>query len=368
VVTAVPIALSARPRRDESAADPSASVLPWAPPSTPEAMPTEGPLVDPYGRIHDDLRISVTDRCNLRCTYCMSEEGMTFLPRSALLSFDEIVRVVRVAKALGVSSVRLTGGEPLVRKGLPDLVARLAMIGFEDLAVTTNGMQLAALAEPLAGAGLRRVNVSCDSLRTERFASIRRRGDLGSVLHAMDVAETAGLSPLKVNVVLLRGRNEDEILDFAAFARDTGRIVRFIEFMPLDAEGKWDRDQLVPGQEVLDQIAAVWPLEVADDHGGPAPAQRFRFVDGHGEIGLIASVTQPFCGTCNRLRVTADGAIRNCLFSDDEHAVRDVLRDRGSDAEIALLLRRAVWGKLPGHGINEPGFLRPVRSMSMIGG
>jgi cyclic pyranopterin phosphate synthase len=330
-------------------------------------MPTVGPMTDSYGRVHDDLRISVTDRCNLRCTYCMSEEGMTFLPRAALLSIEEIVRVARVAKGLGVSSIRLTGGEPLVRKGLPDLVAQLAAIGFEDLALTTNGMRLAGMADVLVTAGLRRVNISCDSLRADRFESIRRRGDLDTVLRAMEAAESVGLSPLKVNVVLLRGHNDDEILDFAAFARDTGRIVRFIEFMPLDAEGSWDRSQLVPGHEILERISAVWPLE-PDDHRGPAPAERFRFADGRGEIGLVSSVSQPFCGNCNRLRLTADGAIRNCLFSDDEHPVRDLLRDGGTDADLALLFRRAVWGKLPGHGINEPGFLRPVRSMSMIGG
>jgi GTP 3',8-cyclase len=332
------------------------------------SMPTEGPLVDPFGRVHNDLRISVTDRCNLRCTYCMPEEGMTFLPRSELLSFDEIVRVARIAKSLGVEQIRLTGGEPLVRKGVPDLVARLAAIGFEDIALTTNGMLLAGAAAALAAAGLRRVNVSCDSLRPERFGSIRRRGELDTVLGAMDAAERAGLAPLKVNVVLLRERNDDEILDFASFARDTGRIVRFIEFMPLDAQGKWDRGQLVPGREVFERISGAWPLEPADDHVGPAPAERFRFTDGRGEIGLISSVTQPFCGTCNRLRLTADGAIRNCLFSDNETVVRDVLRGGGADDDVALLLRAAVWGKLPGHGINEPGFLRPARSMSMIGG
>jgi cyclic pyranopterin phosphate synthase len=342
------------------------------PPSTADrstgSMPTAGPLVDPFGRVHDDLRISVTDRCNLRCTYCMPEEGMTFLPRSDLLSFDEIVRVARVAKSVGIKQVRLTGGEPLVRKGVPDLVTRLAGIGFEDIALTTNGMLLADAAESLVSAGLRRVNVSCDSLRPERFGSIRRRGELDSVLGAMDAAEQAGLTPLKVNVVLLRGRNDDEILDFAAFARDTGRIVRFIEFMPLDADGKWNRGQLVSGREVFDLISTAWPLEPLDDHAGPAPAERFRFIDGRGEIGLISSVTQPFCGTCNRLRLTADGAIRNCLFSDDETVVRDLLRGLGNDDDLALLLRAAVWGKLPGHGINEPGFLRPARSMSMIGG
>jgi len=331
-------------------------------------MPVEGPLVDRYGRIHDDLRISVTDRCNLRCVYCMPEEGMTFLPRSELLTYEEIARVARVARDLGVRSIRLTGGEPLVRKDLCTLVSQLCAMGFDDLALTTNGMLLAPLAQKLADAGLKRVNVSCDSLRAHRFESIRRRGDLATVLGSMGAAEAAGLTPLKVNVVLLRGNNDDEILDFAAFARETSRIVRFIEFMPLDAQGQWDRTQLIPGQEVFERISKVWPLEAVGDTGGPAPDERFRFVDGSGEIGMISSVTQPFCGTCNRLRLTADGSFRNCLFSDDEYTVREVLRRGDADAEIARLLRRAVWAKFPGHAINEPGFLAPARSMSMIGG
>jgi GTP 3',8-cyclase len=331
-------------------------------------MPTSGPLVDRYGRTHDDLRVSVTDRCNLRCVYCMPEEGMTFLPHADVLTFEEIERVARVARSLGVTSIRLTGGEPLVRQGLVGLVARLANLGFDDIALTTNGIRLARLASSLAAAGLTRVNISCDSLRAERFAKIRRRGDLATVLDAMDVAEDRGLTPLKVNVVLMRGRNDDEVLDFASFARDTGRLVRFIEFMPLDAQGEWGPEQLVPGREVFERIDAVWPLEAVSEPDRVAPAERFRFVDGAGEIGLISTVTQPFCGTCNRLRLTADGSIRNCLFSDDEHVVRDVLRSGGTDAEIEDVLRRAVWAKFPGHAINEPDFLRPRRSMSMIGG
>jgi cyclic pyranopterin phosphate synthase len=331
-------------------------------------MPLDGPLVDRYGRVHDDLRVSVTDRCNLRCVYCMPDEGMTFLPRSQLLTYEEIARVASVAHELGVTSIRLTGGEPLVRKDLTSLVSLLTSIGFEDLSLTTNGMQLAKMAPALAAAGLKRVNVSCDSLRAERFESIRRRGDLATVLASMDAAEAAGLLPLKVNVVLLRGKNDDEVLDFAAFARATGRIVRFIEFMPLDAQGQWDRSSLVAGREVFERVSEVWPLEAVTIPGDSAPAERFRFADGQGEIGLVSSVTQPFCANCNRLRLTADGAFRNCLFSDDERSVRDVLRAGGDDEEIARLLRQAVWAKFPGHAINEPGFLRPARSMSMIGG
>ena len=335
-----------------------------------QAMPTSGPLVDRYGRVHNDLRISVTDRCNLRCVYCMPEEGMTFMERDQLLRFDEILRFAEVAKGLGVDAVRLTGGEPLVRKGLVSLVQGLSDLGFEDISLTTNGTELARHAEKLAQAGLRRVNISCDSLIPERFAAIRRRGTLDVVLNAMDAAEQAGLLPLKINVVLLRGQNDDEILSFAQFARDTGRTVRFIEFMPLDAQGDWDRAQLVPGREVHDLISARWKLEPIERTASPAPAERFRFVDGvgAGEIGLISSVTEPFCGTCNRLRLTSDGAIRNCLFSDGETTVRDLLRHGGSDDAIAHSLRSAVWGKFPGHGINEPGFLSPQRSMSMIGG
>jgi cyclic pyranopterin phosphate synthase len=216
--------------------------------TTTAEMPQEGPLVDSYGRVHDDLRISVTDRCNLRCVYCMPEEGLSFLPRRELLTFDEIIRLARVARELGITSLRITGGEPLVRKGLPLLISALADVGFDDLAMTTNGTELGPVAQKLASAGLRRVNISCDSLRPERFADIRRRGHLEVVLKAMDAAESAGLTPLKVNVVLLKGQNDDEIIDFASFARQTGRIVRFIEFMPLDAQGNWERDRLVPGR------------------------------------------------------------------------------------------------------------------------
>ena len=331
-------------------------------------MPVTGPLVDTFGRVHDDIRISVTDRCNLRCTYCMPERGMTFLPGPALLSFDEIVRVAAIARSLGVVAVRLTGGEPLVRRGIDRLIGRLRDLGFADVSLTTNGTLLAPLLPALVGAGLGRVNVSCDSLRPDRFADIRRRGDLATVLASMDAAESAGLPPVKVNVVLERGGNDDEILDFAAFARTTGRVVRFIEFMPLDAQGAWRRDRLVPGGEVVRRIDARWPLTAVEGADLRAPAERFRFADGVGEIGVISSVTQPFCGTCNRLRLTADGAVRNCLFSDDESDVRRTLRTGGTDDEIEQQLRRSVWAKRPGHGIDDPGFLRPVRSMSMIGG
>jgi cyclic pyranopterin phosphate synthase len=332
-------------------------------------MPSSGPLVDSFGRVHTDLRISVTDRCNLRCVYCMPEEGVSWMPRSEILTFEEIERVASVAHELGVDSVRLTGGEPLVRAGITDLVARIGRIGFSDLSMTSNGTGLARLAPALVAAGLKRVNISCDSLRPERFAEVRRRGNLSSVIEAMDAVEQAGLPPVKINVVVIAGINDDEIVDLAAFGRDTGRVVRFIEFMPLDADESWEREKVVAGEEILRRINAVWPLEPASERASdPAPADRYRYADGRGEVGVITSVSRAFCGTCNRLRLTADGAIRNCLFANGEHPVRDLLRSGGDDAELAMVFRRAVWAKRAGHGINDPAFLRPTRSMSMIGG
>jgi cyclic pyranopterin phosphate synthase len=327
-------------------------------------------LVDRYGRVHQDLRLSITDRCNLRCVYCMPEEGVEFVERSQILTYEELARVARVAHGLGVRRVRITGGEPLVRRGLESFVAMLAEIGFEDLSMTTNAIGLERRAARLAAAGLRRVNVSCDSLRPERFGTIRRNGELAPVLAGMDAAERAGLRPLKVNVVVLAGRNDDELVDFARFARATGRIVRFIEYMPLDGAGEWSRDAVVSAAQILATIGERWPLEaVAPSDADPAaPATRFRFADGVGEIGVIPTVTEPFCGTCDRLRVTADGAIRNCLFAREETPLRDLLRSGGTDDQIADALRVAVGAKLPGHGINDPGFLRPARSMSLIGG
>ncbi|HEY1733009.1 MAG TPA: GTP 3',8-cyclase MoaA [Acidimicrobiales bacterium] len=331
----------------------------------------DGPLIDTFGRVHTDLRISLTDHCNLRCVYCMPEEGVPVRPKDELLRGDEIVRVARVAYGLGVRTVRLTGGEPLLRSDIVDIVGALSAIGFEDLALTTNGWRLARMAPALAAAGLSRVNVSCDSLQSARFAAIRRRGQLRWALAGMDAAEQAGLTPVKVNVVVMAGVNDDEVEDFAAMARATGRIVRFIEFMPLDAQHGWRRDQVISGAEILRRIERRWPLRPApldDTRGGTAPADRFVFVDGGGEIGVVSSVTEPFCGTCDRLRLTADGAVRNCLFSDDEVSIRDLLRSGATDEHLAAALRRATWRKLAGHGINDPGFLQPVRSMSTIGG
>lgn len=333
-----------------------------------DAMPTEGPMVDRYGRVHRDLRLSVTDQCNLRCVYCLPEHGARFVKPDKLLTVEELLRVARIAHGLGITSVRLTGGEPLLRREILDIVRGIAAIGFDDVSMTTNGMRFAPVAGALADAGLQRVNISCDSLRADRFAAIRRRGDLEVVLGAMDAAEAVGLTPVKVNVVVMAGHNDDEILDFAAFARRTGRIVRFIEFMPLDADGAWTRDQVVPGADIVRMIDQRWPLTELAGADPAAPAEKFRFVDGGGQIGVIASVTRPFCGTCDRMRLTADGAARNCLFARRETSIRDVLRGGATDEEVAETLRREVWAKLPGHGIDDPGFIRPHRSMSMIGG
>jgi cyclic pyranopterin phosphate synthase len=358
-----PTPVQLRPRRIAPAPGTDGAPAPGT-----DSPPDNGPLVDRFGRVHADLRISITDRCNFRCTYCMPEDGMPFSPREELLTPAEIERVARVAHRLGVRAVRVTGGEPLLRHDVVEVVERLAKVGFEDLAMTTNGWLLARLAGELRRAGLNRLNVSCDSLRPERFARIRRRGELSRVLAAMDAAEAAGFPPPKVNVVLVAGVNDDEVLDFAAFARRTGRPVRFIELMPLDADGAWSRDQVVAGQVVLDRIGARWPLEPVRSPGDVAPATRYRFADGLGEIGIIATVTEPFCGTCDRLRLTADGAVRNCLFSDDERSLRDLLRSGAGDDVLAGALRSSVGAKRAGHGIDEPGFLRPARTMSRIGG
>ena len=331
-------------------------------------MPTTGALVDTFGRVHTDLRISVTDRCNLRCTYCMADEAQTFLARDELLTFDEIERVARVARSLGVTAVRLTGGEPLMRAGLVDLVARLGALGFDDLALTTNGTALARSAPALAAAGLDRVNVSCDSLRPERFAAIRRHGELGRVLAAMDAAEVAGLCPVKVNVVLQKGVNDDEILDFAAFARATHREVRFIEFMPLEEDRLWSPEIVVPLSEIVARIGRVLPLVELPPREASETARRYTFADGVGEIGIIAPVSQAFCGACSRVRLTSDGKIRTCLFSQVEHDLYGSFRAGASDAELSAYILRTVQGKEARHHIGEPGFEKPSRNMVHIGG
>jgi cyclic pyranopterin phosphate synthase len=326
----------------------------------------EEPLVDGYGRVHRDLRISVTDRCNFRCTYCMPAEGMTWLPRADLLTFEEIERIARVCvEQLGVDSIRLTGGEPTVRAHLPVLIAKLAALPV-DLALTTNGATLAAVAGDLARAGLRRINVSLDTLRPDRFVALTRRDQLDAVLEGIDAARAAGLAPVKLNTVVMRGVNDDEILDLAAFGRARGVVVRFIEWMPLDADQRWETSEVVSQDEIVAAIDAVFPVEPVVR--GHEPAERFVYRDGGGEIGVIPSVTRPFCATCDRIRLTADGQLRACLFAVDEVDLRAVLRGGGTDDDLAAEIRRCVAGKWAGHMIGQPAFIRPRRSMSQIGG
>ena len=315
-----------------------------------------------------DLRVSVTDRCNFRCTYCMPAEGMVWQDRAEILTFEEIERVVGIfTSRFGVDGVRLTGGEPTVRAHLPVLVGRLASLPVRpELAMTTNGATLRLVAQDLRDAGLDRLNISCDSLRPERFAEMTRRDALPAVLEGIAAAQAAGFASIKVNVVLIRGVNDDEIVDFAHFGREHGLGVRFIEFMPLDADGAWQRDAVVPSSEVLERIADVFPIEAVDH--GPEPAARFRYLDGLGDVGVIPSVTQPFCGSCDRVRITADGQFRTCLFAVDETDLRAILRDGGTDDDLAAAIRTAVAGKWAGHSIGMVTFSRPRRSMSQIGG
>ena len=333
-----------------------------------QGPPAAGPLLDTYGRIGNDLRVSVTDRCNFRCTYCMPAEGLNWLPKDQILTFEELTRVVGVFVGLGVRSIKLTGGEPTVRHEFPTLVGMLRKANPHlELSMTTNGILLDRLAEPLAEAGLDRVTVSCDSLMRHRFAEMTRRDALDRVLAGIEAAKHAGLTPIKINCVVIAGTNDDEVVDFAEWARETGFEVRFIEYMPLDAEHHWERAKVMPSAQILDAIDAVHPLVPEGD--GAEPATLYRFADGEpGAVGVIPSVTEPFCDTCNRLRLTAEGQLRACLFSLDEADLRTPLRSGATDEEIEAVIRKAVWGKWEGHKINHADFQRPSRSMSMIGG
>ena len=331
-------------------------------------MPSS-PLTDRFGRVHTDLRVSLTDRCNLRCTYCMPEEGLAWLPKPELLSDDEVVRLVDVGtRLLGIRTVRLTGGEPLLRRGLPGLVARLtALPHAPELSLTTNGIGLARTAVALREAGLRRVNVSLDTLRPERFATITRRDRLPDVLLGLAAAQAAGLAPVKINAVPVRGVNDDEIVELAAFAAEHGYQCRFIESMPLDAQGAWDRDRMVPADEILARLGSRFtlePLPRADN----APAEEWRIAGTDSRVGVIASVTRPFCGGCDRVRLTADGQLRNCLFAATESDLRALLRSGADDGAVEAAWRASVAGKGPGHAINSADFRRPDRPMSAIGG
>ena len=326
-------------------------------------------IIDQFGRVATDLRVSVTDRCNLRCTYCMPPEGVTWLPRSEILDYEEIARLVRIFHGMGVRTVRLTGGEPTVRRDVAVLVAKIRDVAPDvDLSMTTNGIMLDELAKPLAAAGLDRVNVSVDSLLQHRFAEMTRRDALDRVFAGLRAAEEAGLTPIKLNCVVLRGTNEDEVADFAAYARETGYEIRFIEYMPLDAQHAWERAKVVPSREVLARIAKRFPL-IPEEANGPAPATTYRFADGApGRVGVIASVTEPFCDACDRMRITADGQFRTCLFALTETDLRGALRSGAGDDAIQGLVRSAMWEKGPGHRINHPDFVQPRRAMSAIGG
>jgi GTP 3',8-cyclase len=337
-------------------------------------------LVDPFGRTVRDLRISVTDRCNFRCTYCMPAEGMKWLPREDVLTFEEITRLAAIfVERFNVDGLRLTGGEPTVRAHLPVLVAKLAELRLSasadsphagqkpDISITTNGATFGLLAHELKQAGLDRVNISLDSLKRERFQEMTRRDELVRVLDGMRAAIDAGFSPVKVNCVLQRGVNDDEIVDFATFGREHGVAVRFIEFMPLDASGEWTAGSVVSQDEIVATINKVYPLTPAPNRGA-APADRWLYNDGKGDIGVIPSVTKPFCGDCDRVRLTAEGQFRTCLFATRSFDLRALLRDGSTDDAIAAEIRRAVGTKWAGHAIGQVHFIRPDKSMSQIGG
>ncbi len=332
-------------------------------------MEADGPLFDGHGRRIGDLRVSVTDRCNFRCQYCMPAEGIPWLEREQILSFEEIVRLVGLLVRMGIEDVRLTGGEPLVRKQLPRLVAMLAGIeGLRDLSLTTNGYLLERQAGALVEAGIGRVNVSIDSLQRDRFFQIARRDALPQVLRGLDaIAAHPRVRPVKVNAVAMRGFTEDEVERFCEFARSTAFQVRFIEVMPLDADRAWTSDSVLAGEELRHMIETIHPLEELPREPS-ATARVFRFADGRGEIGFVNSVSEPFCADCNRLRLTAEGKLRTCLFSLNETDLRGPLRDGAGDEELESIVRDAVWRKELKHRVNEPGFRQPPRTMSAIGG
>ncbi len=334
-------------------------------------------LIDPFGRVIEDLRISVTDRCNFRCTYCMPEEGMQFLDRSKVMSFEEIEHLARIfVERYGVKGIRLTGGEPTVRAQLPVLVTKLAALenehGHVDLAMTTNGATMRLVADGLREAGLKRVNISLDTLDRAKFHEMTRRDQLDNVLDGIEAAKEAGFDRVKINAVIERGVNDDEIVDLATYGREQNVEVRFIEFMPLDATGHWMNDTVVGQDEIVAKINEVYPIEVMPARGA-APADRFRYLDGDGTsagsmIGVIPTVTKPFCGDCDRVRLTAEGDFRTCLFATKEFGLLAALRAGETDDQLAARIEAAVATKWAGHQINQVNFTRPTKSMSQIGG
>jgi cyclic pyranopterin phosphate synthase len=325
-------------------------------------------LIDTFGRRHNNLRISVTDRCNLRCSYCMPEE-VVFMDRAELLTFEEIAHFVRVAVPLGIDKIRLTGGEPLMRRDLPKLVALLAEVpGIKDIGLTTNGILLAEHAQALYDAGLRRINISLDTLNPDRFRQLARREGLDRVLEGIAAAKRAGFAPVKVNAVSIRGITEHEVVPLGRYARDNGLELRFIEYMPIGAEA-WERDKVYFAQEIMEQLTAAFgPLAPAPDADPRAPAEDWVYTDGGGRVGIIASVSRPFCLSCNRIRLTADGKLRNCLFALTEVDVKHHLRETHDDASLADAIRRNVADKWEGHEINTARFIKPLRTMHAIGG
>jgi len=327
-------------------------------------------LKDTFGRTIDDLRISLTDRCNFRCIYCMPAEGLPWLPRRDILTYEEILHLARIFIGLGIHTIRLTGGEPLMRHDVEVLIAGLVRLDATlDLSMTTNGFFLVEKVQRLADAGLKRINVSLDSLQPERFERmVRRDGQLVSkILAGIRLAREAGLNPIKLNCVIMRGYNDDEIADFARLGREQDVQVRFIEYMPLDAQGRWTMDTVVPGAEIHARVHAVYPLR-SEQGNASEPATVHHFADGRGSIGIIASVSQPFCDSCNRVRITADGHLRTCLFSLTDHDLKGLLRSGASDEDLADFIIATVWKKEAGHKINQPDFVKPDRSMSAIGG
>ncbi len=328
------------------------------------------PLIDSFGRLHDNLRVSVTDRCNIRCYYCMPERDVEFVPRAEILTFEEIERFVRIAATLGVAKLRLTGGEPLVRRDLDRLVRSLAAIeGIRDIALTTNGVLLADQAEALRRAGLRRLNVHLDTLERDKFLRITRRDELGRVLEGLEAARRAGFDSIKINAVAVKGLTESDAVPLARFGRQHGFQIRYIEFMPLDAQGLWDRSRVLLMEDILRLLGEEFgPLEPVPDPDPRAPALEYRFPDGQGTVGFIASVSRPFCLNCNRIRLTADGHLRYCLFALEETDVKSLLRGGAGDEEIRETIRRTVAAKWLGHEIQRAGFVPPPRPMYAIGG
>ncbi|MFN3323784.1 MAG: GTP 3',8-cyclase MoaA [Bryobacteraceae bacterium] len=333
-------------------------------------MSAAAPLTDTYGRIHDNLRVSVTDRCNIRCFYCMPEHDVHFVPRSEILSFEEIERFVRAAAPLGVTKLRITGGEPLVRKDLAVLIRKLGAVpGIRDIALTTNGVLLRDQAEALYDAGLRRINVHLDTLDRALFERITRRDDLNRVLDGIELCRRLGFGPIKINAVAVKNLVEPDIVPLARFGRERGIEIRYIEFMPLDSQNLWDRSKVLLQDEMLAMLEReIGPLEEIPDRDPRAPASEYRFADGIGKVGFIASVSRPFCLNCNRIRLTADGKLRYCLFAIEETDVKGLLRSNASDDEIQAAIRETIHRKWLGHEINQPGFVPPPRPMYAIGG